>query len=144
MVIKGSEFMFKRVLFVSGVLILGMVIGNFFFSNSLADNIDENSKYKIEIAYPQNEKGQTYGSAADATSFENEPDLISAYGIDGTLGYVKKEDLHEPPPKTPEEAVRLTKQSRSKEIPLYDVDGETIIGKFLIVDGESEEIVHFN
>ncbi|WP_332699480.1 hypothetical protein [Halalkalibacter lacteus] len=82
--------MFKRILFVSGILILGMVIGNFFFSDTLADNQDDNSKHKDEIAYPQNEKGQTFGSALDAPSYEDEPYLIKAYGIDGTIGYVKK------------------------------------------------------
>lgn len=132
MVIKGGEYMFKHVLFISGILVLGMVIGNFFFSNSLADNIDDNSKHEIEITYPQNEKGQTYGSALDAPSYEGEPDLIKAYGIDGTIGYVKKEDLDGPMPKTPEEAVRLTKEAKPREIPLYDVDGETIIGKFIV------------
>jgi hypothetical protein len=124
--------LFKRILFVSGILILGMVIGNFFFSDTLADNQDDNSKHKDEIAYPQNEKGQTYGSALDAPSYEDEPDLIKAYGIDGTIGYVKKEDLDGPEPKTPEEAVRLSNEAKPREIPLYDVDGETIIGKFIV------------
>ncbi|WP_019244069.1 hypothetical protein [Bacillus massilioanorexius] len=60
-----------------------MVIGGFFFSDSLADNIDDNSKHEIKITYPQNGQGQTFGSAAGASSYENEPDLIRAYGIDG-------------------------------------------------------------
>ncbi|WP_332633058.1 peptidase M56 BlaR1 [Halalkalibacter flavus] len=124
--------MFKRILFVSGILILGMVIGNFFFSDTLADNQDDNSKHKDAIAYPQNEKGQTYGSALDTPSYEDEPDLIKAYGVDGTIGYVKKEDLDGPEPKTPEEAVRLSNEAKPREIPLYDVDGETIIGKFIV------------
>ena len=40
--------------------------------------------------YPKNINGQTYGSSADATSPETEPELISAIGVDGTAGYVLK------------------------------------------------------
>lgn len=40
--------------------------------------------------YPKNKNGQTYGSAADATSYETGPDLISATGVDGTTGYLLK------------------------------------------------------
>ena len=61
----------------------------------------------------------------------DEPDLISAIGIDGTVGYVKKEDLNGPQPKTPEEAVKLN-EAKPREIPMYDVDGENIIGKFIV------------
>jgi len=57
--------------------------------------------------YPKNEKGQTYGSAGDAISSETEPDLISAVGIDGTMGYVLKKDLEGEMPKTPEEALAI-------------------------------------
>ncbi|WP_313894539.1 hypothetical protein [Psychrobacillus sp.] len=57
---------------------------------------------------------------------------MSAIGIDGTTGYVKKEDLDGPIPKTPEEAVKLTNEAKPREIPLYDFDGETVIGKFIV------------
>lgn len=124
--------MLKRILFFSGVLVLGIIIGNTFFGSSLADNIEANSKNEIKITFPKNKQGQTYGSASDAPSSEDEPDLIRAYGIDGTIGYVKKEDLDGPQPKTPEEAIRLTNEAKPREIPLYEVDGETIIGKFIV------------
>ncbi|WP_248928018.1 hypothetical protein [Paenibacillus hamazuiensis] len=83
--------------------------------------------------YPKNEKGQTYGSSADATSPETMPDLISASGVDGTLGYLLKKDvIGSENPKTPEEALALQKSRPpgGRDIPLYDVDGETIIGVF--------------
>lgn len=60
-----------------------------------------------------------------------EPDLMSAEGENGTIGYVKKEDLNGPQPKTPEEAVKLN-EAKSREIPLYDDDGKTVIGKFFL------------
>lgn len=84
--------------------------------------------------YPKNKNGQTYGSAADATSPETEPELIRAIGVDGTLGYVLKKDLDGELPKTPEEALAIQKSRPpgGRDIPLYDVDGETVIGVFHI------------
>lgn len=83
--------------------------------------------------FPRNESGLTYGSALDATSPENEPDLIEAIGIDGTSGYVMKKDLEEPTPSNPEEAARLKRTLRT--IPLYDVEGKKVIGEFEIDPG---------
>lgn len=40
-------------------------------------------------------------------------------------------DLERSQPKTPEEAVKLN-DAPPREVPLYDVDGETVIGKFII------------
>ncbi|MFC5604420.1 metal ABC transporter substrate-binding protein [Sporosarcina koreensis] len=83
--------------------------------------------------YPINDNGQTYGpNMGDATITLGEPDLLSAKGENGKIGYVKKVDLEGPQPRTPAEAVRLTKEAKPREIPLYDVDGETIIGKFIV------------
>ncbi|MCM2998633.1 hypothetical protein M3647_14185 [Paenibacillus cellulositrophicus] len=82
--------------------------------------------------YPKNKNGQTYGSSADATSPDMEPELIRAIGVDGTAGYVLKKDLDGELPKTPEEAIAM-QNSRSPDgydIPLYDVDGESVIGLF--------------
>lgn len=82
--------------------------------------------------FPKNKNGQTYGSSADATSPKTEPDLISAIGVDGTAGYVLKKDLDGELPKSPEEAIAI-QNSRSpdgRDIPLFDVDGETVIGVF--------------
>ena len=82
----------------------------------------------LKDGYPTNGNGQTYGPNRRDPMFDD-PDLMSAIGIEGTIGYVKKEDLNGPQPKTPEEAVKLN-EAKPREIPLYDVDGETIIGKF--------------
>ncbi|BBH20258.1 hypothetical protein Back11_16030 [Paenibacillus baekrokdamisoli] len=84
--------------------------------------------------YPKNKNGQTYGSAADATSPETEPDLIQAEGVDGTVGYVLKKDLDGEQPKTPEEAIAIqnSRPPGGYDYPLYDVDGKTVIGVFHI------------
>jgi hypothetical protein len=84
----------------------------------------------LKDGYPTNENGQTYGPNMGNLMLV-EPDLISAIGIDGTIGYVKKEDLNGPQPKNPEEAVKLN-EAKPRDISLYDVDGETIIGKFIV------------
>jgi hypothetical protein len=41
-------------------------------------------------------------------------------------------------PKTPEEAVNLTENALEREIPLYEKDGKTIIGKFIVGIGSSK------
>jgi hypothetical protein len=84
--------------------------------------------------YPKNKNGQTYGSSIDATSSETSPELISAIGIAGTKGYVLKKDLDGKPPKSPEEAISIqnSRPPGGRDIPLYDVEGETIIDVFHI------------
>lgn len=82
--------------------------------------------------FPKNKNGQTYGSVKDAASSKAEPELISAIGVDGTKGYVLKKDIDGEQPKSPEEAIAI-QNSRSpggRDIPLYDVDGKTVIGVF--------------
>ncbi|MDR9748563.1 hypothetical protein RJQ12_24505 [Paenibacillus taichungensis] len=82
--------------------------------------------------YPKNKNGQTYGSSANATSPETEPELISAIGEDGTEGYVLKKDLDGELPKLPWEAIAIqnSRSPEGRDIPLFDVDGETVIGVF--------------
>jgi hypothetical protein len=107
-------------------------------SGTLADN----SHFSV------NENGQKYGSALfDDPYITDRPDLILAEGIDGTIGYVLKEDLHGGgpigKPKNPEEAAAymdqlnaLADEARTRgdeylyTIPLYASDGNTVIGEF--------------
>lgn len=98
---------------------------------------------KSPTTFSINSKGLTYGSALNATSREEEPDLIAAIGVDGTEGYVYASDLEEKMPSSPAEAVAITKAIKEKKaksknnkpvvirsIPLYSSDGKTIIGTF--------------
>lgn len=64
--------------------------------------------------YPVNESGLSYGSAAQAVSVETEPDLILAEGTNGKVGYVYSKDLNGETPKSPEEAVQMTKALEQK------------------------------
>ncbi|KXG74030.1 Regulatory protein BlaR1 [Fervidicola ferrireducens] len=96
----------------------------------------EISNYQYQV----NEYGETYGPAIYAEVLGEEPDLIAAEGIDGTLGYVRSSDLNSPEPRTPEEAVALNKLG-AKLIPLYDKDGRTVIGQFKMETGGVIEYV---
>jgi hypothetical protein len=72
-----------------------------------------------------NDNGQTYGSGWS----EETPELIKAIGADGVHGYVYDDDLlaladkNSPYTVTPE---------IPESIPLYAVDGTTVVGEFLI------------
>ena len=74
---------------------------------------------------------ETYGPDMGNMMIIDEPDLILAQGENSIIGYAKKVELDGPKPKTPEEAVKLN-NSPPREVPLYDVDGETIIGTYWI------------
>lgn len=99
----------------------------------LAARADAGDEYSPpDRTFPRNEAGQTYGSALDAAV---EPDLIEAYGSNGTLGYVKKTDLYGELPSSPAEA--LESKARTREaIPLYAADGVTVVGEFVFDEPE--------
>lgn len=119
-------------------LIAGILVGAVVFASA---NTYLNQGLAPAPVYPVNESGQTYGSGLYATSPETEPDLMKAYGVDGTLGYVLSVDLIGEMPKTPEEAIAQQKKTAGKVrlIPLYDIDGKKIIGEFAIEPGHGTE-----
>jgi hypothetical protein len=89
------------------------------------------------LRYPVNAHGMTYGSLADAATHGGKaPDLIAASGLDNTGahvdGYFKHADMPvEAEPKNPADAAALmAKAVPAKTIPLYAVDGTTVIGTF--------------
>ncbi|MBE9915934.1 peptidase M56 BlaR1 [Paenibacillus donghaensis] len=122
----------KSIRILIGVVFIVFVVGGVMVFQSTHAKSTTNQSHTNSPNYPENEHGQTYGSSADATSPEMEPELISALGVDGTAGYVLKKDLDGELPKSPEEAIAI-QNSRSpdgRDIPLYDVDGESVIGVF--------------
>lgn len=81
----------------------------------------------------KNELVENIGSGLPAVEVGKEPELIKAYGIDGTIGYVFSTDLMGVQPKNPKEALELqSKGKNGREIPLYDASGKKVIGKFKI------------
>ncbi len=126
-VLKKSSFF---IIIISGMLTGSLVYASFSFMLN-QENVSVPD-------YPKNEFGETYGSALDAKGPEQEPDLIKAIGVDGAHGYVRAAELNGEEPKTPEEALAQQAKATVREINLYESDGKTIIGKFIITPGEIE------
>ena len=91
--------------------------------------------------YETNEAGQTVGSAAEAINPETQPDLIEALATNGQSGYVLRVDLEKADGTTasaeftsPEEALKWqeTQDFKPISIPVYEADGVTEIGVFLV------------
>lgn len=96
--------------------------------------------------YERNAGGLTFGSAADAPSPDQEPQLILAQATNGKEGYVKKSELDEANGSaaaaefsSPEEALKWQASLINEvvKIPVYDVDAKTVIGEFEV--GDSSE-----
>lgn len=97
-----------------------------------------------EPEYLTNATGQTLGSLADATSPENEPDLILVVATNGKEGYVKKVELDATNGHTAWSTLtdnEMAKWTLEREklgivnIPVYAADGKTIIGDFPVSPG---------
>lgn len=113
-------------------LVTGMIIGTLTFSPAIADSLSGANNVPAPV-YEKNKNGQTYGSSAFANTPDQEPDLISAIGVDGTEGYILATDFNGDQPKSPAEAVEHNKKLKpERKIPLYAVDGKTVIGEFKI------------
>jgi hypothetical protein len=133
-----------RIVIIGFVFNVGVIAGTIAINNTFAQTEKQSEKPSStaqvppkdengNTVFPKNKNGKTYGSAADATSPENEPELIKAWGVDGNLGYVRSSDLYGEKPNTPEEAIaKQNKQTGDIVIPLYDSNGENIIGSFKI------------
>ena len=128
-------------------LIAGFVAGSFSYGAipATASVTPDQSIQDLKAAHGVNQNGETYGSGADNTFGDRGPDLILAKGVDGTDGYIKLKDLNKDQPNNPQEAVvymEKMKNSAPKNVPLYDVDGKTVIGKFKIDTPEKVEITN--
>jgi hypothetical protein len=81
--------------------------------------------------YPTNANGQTYGPMMPHVE---EPDLVRVTATNGKLGYVLRADLEGSVPTTPEEALsqQIAQAGKNRVIPVYQSDGITKIGVFII------------
>lgn len=84
-----------------------------------------------KTAPTSNSQGQTVGSAENAQTEDEQPDLIAAYGTKGESGYIKKTDLTASTPNNPGQAAK-TSDPAPRTIPLYDENGSTTVGSFTI------------
>jgi hypothetical protein len=88
-----------------------------------------------KVDFLKNARGETYGSAMEARTPAYEPDLIRSVGDDGKIGYLKKADLDQGTPKSPEEAIQMQnarKDGAGRVLKLYAEDGSTVIGQRLL------------
>jgi hypothetical protein len=93
---------------------------------------------QVAPTFSKNAHGLTFGSALNATSPDNEPDLIQAQATNGQTGYIKKTELdaaNGSNVSTPAEALAWDKTSQTpRSIPVYQQDGVTKIGVFIVGD----------
>jgi hypothetical protein len=122
-----------RIVIIGVVFVIGLVAGTMTLDSTEAKTNINPSNAQVS-GFPKNKNGQTYGSSADAISPYTEPYLIKAQGVNGTIGYVLKTDLDDKMPRNPAEALALQKSrpAGGRDIPLYDVEGNTVIGVFHI------------
>jgi hypothetical protein len=98
---------------------------------------------QIVTPWGVNANGQTYG----ATNQNGTPDLVAVVIDQGTIhGYVKASDLscaEGGDVKSPAEALTWDKESRNRNIsiPVFESDGTTVIGKFIMGDAEGSTAV---
>ena len=89
--------------------------------------------YKDSVEIQYNSHGEIFGSEFLLAEIGVKPDLILARGTNGELGYVKASELERNEISTPEEAIAYMESEEYKvtrTIPLYDCEGETVIGSF--------------
>lgn len=100
----------------------------------------KNISSNINETVQRNENGEIYGSELFLDEIGVQPDLILAEGTNGKVGYVRADDINDAEITTPEQAAEKTLSSTSREIPLYDSDGTTIVGSFSLHPSEDIEI----
>ncbi|WP_454150121.1 hypothetical protein [Microbacterium lacticum] len=108
---------------------------------SAGPNIDTQSM--PSPSYPVNKNGLTYGSALNAPSPDEEPDLIRVVDDAGKEGYVRKVELDDANGATaagrftsPQEALAWQRERQALDsaptVTVYASDGVTITGTFTI------------
>jgi hypothetical protein len=78
-----------------------------------------------------NGSGQTFGSLLHASSAADTPDLVLVVGDRGVEGYVYGAELNDPPPGSPEEALR-DNGATSVVLTVYLSDGVTPVDTFTV------------
>lgn len=93
--------------------------------------------------YATNAHGQTYGSALDAKSPSDLPDLVSVVADNGIQGYIKSSDF-EGPSLTRDQVLSLARDANGnfteppRTVPVYAQDGTTQVGVFTFSAGGSD------
>lgn len=83
-----------------------------------------------------NANGDTYGVHKDDGS---QPDLVAVAATNGRSGYAYADELDGYQPTSPADALRWQEEhgNESRSVAVYESDGETVIGEFVIEPGSS-------
>ncbi|MFF1831147.1 peptidase M56 family protein [Paenarthrobacter sp. NPDC058040] len=90
-----------------------------------------------------NDAGKTYGAQND----KGLPEMVLVKATNGVMGYVNKNELEDATGeaaartfKTREEALawQEAREGKTFKIPVYDSDGKTVVGEFVIDNGEDQ------
>ncbi len=143
----------RRILIGAGCAVAalaGAAGGTVLAANGATSESRDISETRPAPSYAVNAHGETFGSAADASNREQEPDLIRAYATNGRLGYVRRTELEVADGTTaalsftsPEQALAWQQErgGRSFPVPVYAEDGTTVVGEFLVLPGEVSNVV---
>ena len=94
----------------------------------------------IVTSYPVTQNGETYGSYLDRHTVGYAPELISAVGVDETLGYVRLEDFAPEFDTLEEEEQWQDEVDKDNLIPLYDLEGN-VIGQYALGTRQEAESI---
>lgn len=132
----------------SGLLVVGVLVGGAASASiaGLADrsqvahasttSIDLPSEDTPALSFPRNDAGETYGSAFGA-DWDSIPDLVRVITDQGGEGYVERDFLFTPPPRTLRDALGYV--PRTETVNATTSDGITIVGTFTLVEGSHSE-----
>ena len=67
--------------------------------------------------------------------------MIAVIAENGVKGYINKEDFLGELPKSPEEAVKLTEEAAARVIPVFESDGISKVGEFVISSDDNQSRV---
>ena len=109
-----------------------------FTSYATANFTTRSSMPPVDVPVTKNENGEIYGSELFLNQIGVHPDLILVEGIDGTVGYVRSNELNNDGVLTPADAIESMKNRENRLIPVYMSDGETVIGLYEISMGKSK------
>lgn len=129
----------KNSLLLVGALIGGMALGGFGLGFVMVP-LQTSSTFAGQDVVPgqtgHNASGQAYGPLTDL-SFRTGPDLFEAGATNGRLGYVEASAFAAAmaPASSLEAALNSTQGDRT--LPVYAVDGKTVIGEYLISAGQT-------
>lgn len=113
--------------------------------NSLTIRTEPENRWRLTAKYVNQEttawghnvEGDTYGVQNE----NGTPDLVAVMATNGRSGYAYRTDLEEADGtaagktfKSPQDALdwQEARQGKSFSVPVYDIDGKTVIGEFVI------------